>query len=177
MAVGVAPRRRTTNGIPELGAMRVTQPRAGRLGRRTGVGASALSSSAAGLVALRTRVGTSFRSDPPAAVQPTARTAAAALGPQVTPSFRSPPPPFQSRSTLRPRGRGTAMAAPLRLCGPGLGQTVPPRRCPPPPVGRAGKLPIAIRMTGSLFSVSDGFDVPRIMRLLARQSVVKKVED
>lgn len=58
VAVGVARRRRTTNGIRELGAMRVTQPRAGRLGRRTGVGACALSSSVARLAALRAGEGT-----------------------------------------------------------------------------------------------------------------------
>lgn len=71
MAVGVAWRRRTTNGIRELGAMRVTQPRAGRLGRRTGVGACALSSSVARLAALRAGEGTSYRCDPPAAAQST----------------------------------------------------------------------------------------------------------
>ncbi|KAK7825281.1 hypothetical protein U0070_009770, partial [Myodes glareolus] len=81
VAVGVSRRRRTTNGIQELGAMRVTQPRAGRLGRRTGVGAGSLSSSAARLAALRTRVGTSFRSDPPAADLPP--------GPPQLPSSRS----------------------------------------------------------------------------------------
>lgn len=69
--MGVARRRTTTNGIPELGAMRVTQPRAGRLGRRTGVGAGALSSSAAGLAALRASYRHPNLSDPPAAAQPT----------------------------------------------------------------------------------------------------------
>ncbi|KAM7336109.1 hypothetical protein ACRRTK_004602 [Alexandromys fortis] len=90
VAVGVARRRRTTNGIQKLGAMRVTQPRAGRLGRRTGVGAGSLSSSAARLAALRTRVGTAFRSDPPAADLPP----------------RPPQLPLSRRSTLSPRGRG-----------------------------------------------------------------------
>lgn len=38
MAVGVSRRRRTTNGIQELGAMRVTQPRAGEVGAENGGG-------------------------------------------------------------------------------------------------------------------------------------------
>lgn len=58
-----------------------------------------------------------------------------------------------------------------------LGPDCPAETLPAAAGGRAGKLPIAIRMTGSLFSISDGFDVPRIMCLLSSQSVVKKVED
>ncbi|MEJ1270210.1 hypothetical protein NN561_001032 [Cricetulus griseus] len=120
--------------------MRVTQPRARRLGRRTGVGAGALSFSAAGLAALWTGVGTSFHSDPPAAAQPAPDTAAAALRPQVIASFRSAPLPssFPVQVHTEPERKGTAVAAPLRLCGPGLGRTVPLRPCLSP--GEGGKV-------------------------------------
>lgn len=140
MAVGVSRRRRTTNGIQELGAMRVTQPRAGRLGRRTGVGGCRLFiflRSPAGGVADPRRDIVPQRPPPPPRLtyRPDRRCCPRAAGNPKLPL----PSSFAVQVHPEPERKGTSVVATFRLCGPGLGRTVPPRRCLS--WGRAGKLP------------------------------------